>query len=124
MLRDKSEVAMLGDQYGPAGRHWDPKLSCRRTYLRFIEQLRTIGLVRFVSPWGTQKSPNSKCTLIRSVHHHAEDDMPIHSAHLTHAHCSEFQVAVCSLMAVNVAQTGGVQGNGLFTTADLVEGIS
>ena len=48
MLRDPAEVTRLADELGAPGRHWDPKFSCRRTYLRFISQLHDIGLVRFV----------------------------------------------------------------------------
>ena len=48
MLRSPEEVARLTEEFGPAGRHTDPRLDCRRTYLRFIARLHKIGLVRFV----------------------------------------------------------------------------
>ena len=48
MLRSPEEVARLADEYGPAGCHANPKLTCRRTFLRFISQMHTIGLVKFV----------------------------------------------------------------------------
>ena len=48
MLRTPGEVQSLLEEFGPPGRHTDPKLTHRRTCLRFIAQLRSIGLVKFV----------------------------------------------------------------------------
>ena len=48
MLRSPEEVAQLEEELGPPGRHTDPKLNHRRTYLRFIALLHEIGLVKFV----------------------------------------------------------------------------
>ena len=49
MLRSPGEVALLEKEFGPPGRHTDPKLGHRRTYLRFISQMHQIGLVKFVT---------------------------------------------------------------------------
>ena len=49
MLRSPEEVAQLEEELGPVGRHTDPKLNHRRTYLRFIALLHEIGLVKFVT---------------------------------------------------------------------------
>ena len=48
MLRSPEEVAQLEEEFGPPGRHTDPKLTHRRTFLRFISHMRSIGLVKFV----------------------------------------------------------------------------
>ena len=48
MLLDPEEVGRLEAGYGKAGRHTDPKLGHRRTFLRFIARMHEIGLVKFV----------------------------------------------------------------------------
>ena len=45
MLRSPGEVARLEEELGPPGRHTDPKLGHRRTYLRFISQMHQIEVL-------------------------------------------------------------------------------